>query len=128
MNLLLDTHIFIWLNDAPEKLTPAIREACEDPSNGLFLSVASVWEIQIKQQLGKLELEVPWFDMVETQRKDNGLIVLPIELRHIQALANLPAPHRDPFDRLIIAQAIHETMTLASMDAIFSEYPARLIS
>jgi PIN domain nuclease of toxin-antitoxin system len=127
MNLLLDTHIFIWLNDAPEKLKPAIREACEDPCNGLYLSVASVWEIQIKQQLGKLELEIPWFDMVETQRKDNDLILLPIELRHIQALGNLPAPHRDPFDRLIIAQAIREDMMLASMDAIFSEYPVRLI-
>ncbi len=127
MNLLLDTHIFIWLNDAPEKLTPAIREACENPGNGLCLSMASVWEIQIKQQLGKLELEIPWFDMVETQRRDNGLALLPIELRHIQALANLPAPHLDPFDRLIVAQAIREDITLASMDAIFSEYPARLI-
>jgi len=59
MNLLLDTPIFIWLNDAPEKLTSAIREACEDPGNSLHLSVASIWEIQITQQLGKLELKIP---------------------------------------------------------------------
>lgn len=78
MKLLLDTHVFLWLNEAPEKLTPIIRQTCENPDNSLHLSIASVWEIQIKQQLGKLQLDIPWQDMIDTQRRDNNLAMLPI--------------------------------------------------
>jgi PIN domain nuclease of toxin-antitoxin system len=127
MNLLLDTHVFLWLNEAPEKLTPIIRKTCENPDNSLHLSIASVWEIQIKQQLWKLQLDIPWQDMIDTQRRDNNLAMLPIELAHIQALSKLPSPHRDPFDRIIIAQAITEDMTIASIDPMFSDYPAKLV-
>lgn len=127
MKLLLDTHIFLWLNEAPEKLPPTLRQACENPDNSLHLSIASIWEIQIKQQLGKLQLDIPWQDMIDTQRKDNNLAMLSIELAHIHDLAKLPSPHRDPFDRIIIAQAITEDMTIASVDPVFSDYPAKLI-
>ncbi len=125
MKLLLDTHVFLWLNDLPEKLTNAARKACEDSSNNLYLSLASVWEIQIKQQLGKLQLEAPWQDMIKTQRQLNDLTLVPIELTHVEALANLPPAHRDPFDRLLIAQAITEGMTIVTLDIVFKEYPAQ---
>lgn len=103
MKLLLDTHIFLWLNDTPEKLSDVARQVCEDMENSLYLSMASIWEIQIKQQLGKLQLGTSWRQMVKIQQQDNGMLVLPIELAHIEALNDLPAVHRDPFDRLLIA-------------------------
>ena len=127
MKLLLDTHVFLWLNDSPEKLTDAARQACEDPRNSLHLSLASAWEIQIKQQLGKLQLEAPWQDMIKTQQRDNDLAIVPVELAHVEALANLPPAHRDPFDRMLIAQALTEGMTIVTLDTAFKEYPAQLL-
>jgi len=102
--------------------------ACEDPGNSLYLSLASLWEIQIKQQLGKLRLDSPWQQMIGTQRQENNLALLSIELPHIETLENLPSVHRDPFDRLIIAQALHEEMTVISADSIFNHYPIPIIS
>ena len=128
MNLLLDTHIFLWLNDAPEQLSASARSSCENPLNRLHLSLASVWEIQIKLQLGKLRLESSWRSMIETQRETNGLLILPITLPHIEALGNLPPVHRDPFDRMIMAQAIHENMTIVTHDPAFSSYPVQVVS
>lgn len=127
MKLLLDTHIFLWLNDTPEKLSDAVRQACEDMENSLYLSMASIWEIQIKQQLGKLQLGASWRQMVKIQQQDNGLLVLPIELAHIEALNELPAVHRDPFDRLLIAQAMREAMTIVTVDGYFADYPVSII-
>ncbi|MGZ8164740.1 MAG: type II toxin-antitoxin system VapC family toxin [Methylobacter sp.] len=128
MKLLLDTHVFLWLNVEPEMLSMSARAACEDPGNSLYLSLASIWEIQIKQQLGKLQLESPWQQMINTQQQENNLALLSIELPHIEALENLPAAHRDPFDRLIIAQALQEEMTVISVDSIFNNYPISVIS
>jgi len=127
MKLLLDTHVFLWLNGSPEKLTTAAREACENPGNSLYLSLASVWEIQIKQQLGKLELDTPWQDMIKTQQIDNDMALLPIQLAHVEGLAALPSVHRDPFDRMLVAQAITEGMTVITVDPVFSDYPVRVI-
>ena len=127
MKLLLDTHVFLWLNGSPEKLTTAAREACENPGNNLYLSLASVWEIQIKQQLGKLELDAPWQDMIITQQIDNDMALLPIQLAHVEGLAALPSAHRDPFDRMLVAQAITEGMTVITVDPVFSDYPVRVI-
>jgi PIN domain nuclease of toxin-antitoxin system len=109
-------------------LSMSARAACEDPGNSLYLSLASIWEIQIKQQLGKLQLESPWQQMINTQQQENNLALLSIELPHIEALENLPAAHRDPFDRLIIAQALQEKMTVISVDSIFNNYPISVIS
>lgn len=125
--MLLDTHVFLWLNGSPEKLTTAAREACENPGNSLYLSLASVWEIQIKQQLGKLELDTPWQDMIKTQQIDNDMALLPIQLAHVEGLAALPSVHRDPFDRMLVAQAITEGMTVITVDPVFSDYPVRVI-
>ncbi len=127
MNLLLDTHVFLWLNDTPEKLSPAALAACQDENNTLFLSLASAWEIQIKQQLGKLELSENLHTLVSTQQQQNGLQLLPIEMAHIEALSQLPTVHRDPFDRLLIAQSIQQQMQIVSADQVFTNYPVKLI-
>ncbi|NOQ63883.1 MAG: PIN domain-containing protein [Methyloprofundus sp.] len=128
MNLLLDTHIFLWLNEQPEKLSANILSHCEDRNNRLFLSHVSPWEIQIKHQLGKLMLDEPLQAMIETQQQDNDLQLLPIKLVHIYALAHLPQHHRDPFDRLLIAQASVEEMSLVTVDGRMIDYPIKLVS
>lgn len=127
MNLLLDTHVFLWLNDTPEKLSSTALAACQDENNTLFLSLASAWEIQIKQQLGKLEISESLQTLISTQQQQNGLQLLPIELAHIEGLSQLPAVHRDPFDRLLIAQSIQQHMQIVSADQVFTGYPVNLI-
>ena len=122
MKLLLDTHIFLWLNQEPEKLPAHILALCEDVSHTLFLSQVSVWEIQIKHQLGKLKLDVPLSLMVETQQTDSDLQILPITLAHIYALSELENHHNDPFDRLLIAQAKTESMMLLTLDSKVRAY------
>jgi len=86
MRLLLDTHVFIWWGDDPEKLSPAALDALEDEANELVLSVASVWEMQIKMQLGKLKLSLPLKDLVKNQQETNNLTVSPVALTHVLAL------------------------------------------
>lgn len=117
-HLLLDTHIFLWLNDQPEKLSRAALESCADPKNSIHLSLISLWEIQIKSQLGKLQLNVPWQSMVQKQCQENGLQVLALSEAHIEQLELLAPHHRDPFDRMLIAQAQVEKMVLVSVDSI----------
>jgi PIN domain nuclease of toxin-antitoxin system len=125
-NLLLDTHTFLWWDSAPEKLSPTILALCRDPAVGLYLSLVSVWEIQIKSSLGKLPLSLPLREIMETQQK-NGLLLLPVTLDHVLALSHLPGHHKDPFDRLLIAQAIAEGLTVASADQNFPLYPVSLV-
>ncbi|HEV7474288.1 MAG TPA: type II toxin-antitoxin system VapC family toxin [Pyrinomonadaceae bacterium] len=127
MKLLLDTHIFIWWADHPEKLSHDALSALENEANELLLSVASVWEMQIKIQLGKLTLSLPLTELLETQRETNDLTVSPVELKHVLALDALPFHHKDPFDRLLIAQCIEENLTLVSGDAQLSAYPVKLL-
>src|SRR5690349_21779316 len=105
MILLLDTHTFIWWDSEPERLSETAFALCKDQTNTLLLSMASAWEIQIKYQLGKLNLRMPLADIVSSQQGSNGLKFLPISFSHILALQNLPMAHRDPFDRLLAAQA-----------------------
>jgi len=128
MNLLLDTHIFIWWDSQSASLSASARNLCDDPNNTLYLSLTSVWEMQIKQQLGKLELTRPLDVLIAEQQHVNGLRILPIQLDHILALGNLPAHHRDPFDRLLIAQAQTEGMSLISDDALLKQYDVIVLS
>jgi PIN domain nuclease of toxin-antitoxin system len=123
MNLLLDTHVFLWLNQQPEKLSANVLALCEDSKNTLYLSHVSPWEIQIKSKLGKLSLQSPLQEMIATQQRDNGLKLLPITLQHIYALADLENYHQDPFDRLLIAQATVESMPLITVDNKIMRYP-----
>jgi len=127
MKLLLDTHIFLWLNSHPEKLSEKILEACSNTNNQLYLSHVSPWEIMIKQQLGKLSLDATLSKLVETQIDQNNMQILPIKLKHIYALNTLPAIHKDPFDRLLIAQAGIESMTLVSVDKNIQQYAIEVI-
>jgi PIN domain nuclease of toxin-antitoxin system len=99
MNLLLDTHIFIWWADQPEKLSNAVLSALEDEANELLLSVASVWEMQIKIQLGKLKVRLPLKELVKNQQETNDLTVSPVTLTHVLAVGDLPFHHKDPFDQ-----------------------------
>ena len=127
MRLLLDTHIFIWWADQPEKLSPAALSALEDEANELLLSVASVWEMQIKIQLGKLKLSLPLKDLIKNQQETNDITVSPVALTHVLALDALPFHHKDPFDRLLIAQSIEEDLTLVTADSQFSAYSVKLL-
>jgi PIN domain nuclease of toxin-antitoxin system len=128
MKLLLDTHIFIWWADHPEKLSHAALSALEDEANELLLSVASVWEMQIKIQLGRLKLSLPLKELIQNQQETNDLTVSPVALTHVLALDALPFHHKDPFDRLLIAQSIEENLTLVSADSQFPAYAVKLLS
>lgn len=128
MNLLLDTHIFLWSTAQPDRLTATVREALQNPENELFLSVASVWEMQIKIQTGKLNLPLPIETFVSVQRSLNQIRSLPIVEHHIWLLGTLPMHHKDPFDRLLIAQAIAEQWRLVTVDPVFKQYPVQLLS
>jgi len=127
MKLLLDTHIFIWWADQPEKLSPVSLSALQDEANDLLLSVASVWEMQIKMQLGKLKVSLPLKELLKNQQEANDLTVLPIALTHVLTLDGLPFHHKDPFDRLLIAQSISEGFTVVTADSQFSAYAVKLL-
>jgi len=122
LNLLLDTHVFIWWESEPEKLSPTSLEALQDGSNTIQLSLVSIWEMQIKAQLGKIAFDEPLEDKVARQRLDNHMQLLSLREAHIYALSNLAGHHRDPFDRLLIAQANVESMTLVTTDKHISHY------
>ena len=127
MKLLLDTHIFIWWVDQPERLSPSALSALQDEANELLLSVASVWEMQLKVQLGKLKLSLPLKEIVKNQQEANDLTVSPVALTHVLALDALPFHHKDPFDRLLIAQSIEEELTIVTADSKFSAYSVKLL-
>lgn len=122
MNILLDTHVFIWLDTAPENISQTALGFCQNQENQLYLSMASIWEMQIKYQLGKLNLKLSIEDMVTTQQLDNDLKILDIDVKHIYQLNNLPLHHNDPFDRLILAHALTESILLISADTKFKHY------
>jgi PIN domain nuclease of toxin-antitoxin system len=127
VKLLFDTHTFIWWDGDPDRLSARTLALLEDPSHTLLFSVVSAWEIQIKLQLGKLRLDMPLQEVVEGQQQSNGVQLLPVILPHVLALEGLPAHHKDPFDRLLIAQAIQEGAALVSSDPVFDRYPVNLI-
>jgi PIN domain nuclease of toxin-antitoxin system len=127
MKLLLDTHVFLWLNDDPERLSKTVRDLCGSGAHEFYLSMASPWEMQIKSQLDKLALSMPIEELIHRNTQENNIQLLPIELSHISYLAQLPAHHRDPFDRMIIAQAMLEDMTIVSIDHAFAAYAVPVV-
>ena len=127
MRLLLDTHKLIWWATVPERLTNNVLGFLSDPANELFLSLASIWEMQIKIQNGKLNLGKSLSELISNQQVHNGLNILLVEPSHIYKLQALPDVHRDPFDRIMIAQAIVEDLSLVSADLMFERYPVRLL-
>lgn len=127
MNLLLDTHIFIWMGEKPHKLAPKLLPVLQDPTNVRLVSIATIWEMQIKADLGKLPLSASVRDFVAAQQALGNVQIIPLLEAQIWTLSTLPKVHRDPFDRLMIAQAITENLTLVSEDAIFTQYPVKLL-
>jgi PIN domain nuclease of toxin-antitoxin system len=126
MTGILDTHAFIWSDADPSKLTPTAAAFIRHPANRVLVSVVSLWEIVIKSQLGKLSLNSPLAKIVADQQA-NGIEVLPVELAHVLRLESLPNVHKDPFDRLLIAQAMHEGAAIVSADAVLAGYPVNVI-
>lgn len=122
MRLLLDTHVFLWLITEDERLSRKACRAFLDPNNRIYLSAASVWEIGIKVSLGKLSLRDGWLHSIETEMKMNTIQWLGIEMSHCEQLSRLPFHHRDPFDRMLIAQAMVERMAVMTNDARFPDY------
>jgi PIN domain nuclease of toxin-antitoxin system len=127
LNVLLDTHALLWYYLADPQLSLPARTTIEDAANRIFVSPVSHWEIAIKLSTGKYTLHVPFPTFVQEAIDDNGFTILPIESRHTAELVGLPYHHRDPFDRLLIAQAIVEQMPIISADAVFDSYPIRRI-
>ncbi len=122
MTLLLDTHAFLWFITADSRLNADAKSAIENPSNTRLLSIASLWEMAIKHSLGKLQLSSPLEAFMQKHLTVNSIDLFPIDQKHIFALASLPFHHRDPFDRLIVAQALVENMSIVSTDATLDSY------
>lgn len=122
MKLLLDTHLLIWAMGEPARLGPALRDVLEDPQHTLCFSVASLWELVIKKGLGREGFEVQP-SLLRRTLLDGGFVELPIETVHVLAVAQLPPLHRDPFDRLLLAQAEQEGLLLITADALVARYP-----
>jgi PIN domain nuclease of toxin-antitoxin system len=127
MNLLLDSHAFIWLDGDRQKLSPAAAHACADIENTLWVSVVSLWEIQIKMQMGKLKLRGSMPDILREQSEINGLQILSLQPAHALGLAGLPLHHNDPFDRMLVVQARLEGLDIVTKDPEFNTYPVRVI-
>jgi PIN domain nuclease of toxin-antitoxin system len=123
VKFLLDTHTFIWMDTNKALISPPALGIITDTVNTLFLSYASIWEMQIKIGIGKLQLTTALQATIQTQMQSNRLELLPVQLDHIFTLDRLPSHHRDPFDRLLIAQAIWEGIPILSHDSMLAKYP-----
>ena len=127
MKLLFDTHTFIWWFNERKNLSQRIMDLCANRKNTLILSVVSIWEMQIKLQIGKYSLAKPLQAIIDDEQKTNQVEMLPIRLDHVLALDKLPLHHKDPFDRLLVAQAIVEDAVLVSRDPEISKYEEEVI-
>ena len=127
MKAILDTHTLLWLVDRPKKLPVNISSFCEDENNELFISIASFWELSIKMSIGKIELKEKGLYRLKCWCDENAVTMLPIYLPHCDQVQALPFHHRDPFDRLIIAQAICEKLSIVTIDEHFPKYNVTVI-
>ncbi len=127
MRLLLDTHALLWFIGNDPQLSEPARKNIENPSHDKFVSAASLWEIAIKLGLGRLKLPRPFGEVFPEQLGTNGFDLLPIACAHLNQNITLPFHHRDPFDRLLIAQALVDDMTIVTRDAEFSKYSAKIL-
>lgn len=127
MRFLLDTHVFIWWDMDTARLSSQVQAIIDDQSNILILSVASVWEMQIKIQSGKLVFPKSLPEIIRNQQAINNIELLPVTLPHVLALNELSDYHKDPFDRLLVTQTHTEGITLLSHDPIIAKYPVPVI-
>jgi PIN domain nuclease of toxin-antitoxin system len=127
MKILIDTHAFLWLIDGDPRLSNGAKKIFLDNENALFLSAASLWEISIKLSLGKLKLARNWISMIISEMTANRIQWLSIEIEHCAELSRLPFLHRDPFDRMLVSQALVEDMSILSHDVRLSDYPIQRV-
>jgi PIN domain nuclease of toxin-antitoxin system len=123
MRLLLDTHMFLWFISGDRKLTESQQDLIRDPRNEVFLSVVSIWEAIVKWQLGKLPLPHPPETYLPQARIAHGISSLALDEGSVARLPSLPALHRDPFDRMIVCQAINHGLDVLSVDPLVLQYP-----
>jgi PIN domain nuclease of toxin-antitoxin system len=127
MRLLLDTHIFLWYITGDARLADEIRELIRQPENEVYLSVVSLWEVIVKYQLGKLPLPQPPEKYLPLQRERHLISSLPLNEASVSHLAKLPSLHRDPFDRMLICQAVEHGLTIVTVDEVISSYPVLVL-
>jgi PIN domain nuclease of toxin-antitoxin system len=123
VRLLIDTHVLLWADERPDKIAPQLRSALVDPTNEVFVSAATVWEIAVKRAIGKLRFDRPIVDAVTAV----GFEVLPLSGMHAEHAGGLPRHHNDPFDRLLIAQAVLEGMVLGTQDRLMRPYGVAML-
>lgn len=122
MKLLLDTHALIWAMEESPALSAGAAEAIADNGNVIFVSIVSLWEIAIKLSVNKLRLPSEWLDDLTQHLRENAIGLLAVAPAHCGRVASLPAHHRDPFDRMLAAQALSESLEIVSADAVFARY------
>ena len=127
MRLLLDTHVFLWFISADARLPVKWRDSIRDTGNDVFLSVVSVWEAMVKYALGKLPLPHPPESYLPTQRVQHQITSLLLDEASVCHLATLPSVHRDPFDRMLVCQAIEHALAMVTVDPVFEAYPAPIL-
>ena len=127
MLLLLDTHSFLWFIAGDSRLSEQARELIDDMDNTVLLSVGSLWEIAIKTSIGKLTLSRPYDELIPEHLQRNAIDLLPIRHKDLAVLTKLPFHHRDPFDRLIIAQAMNEEALIITKDTSFDSYQVQTL-
>jgi PIN domain nuclease of toxin-antitoxin system len=127
MKFLLDTHALLWFFAGDRLLSDTAKDVIDNPTNHKFISVATVWEMTIKQSQGKLELEKLAADYVADKLLFSDFHLLPIELHHLKVISTLDFYHRDPFDRLLISQAIAEELPIIGKDQVFKDYPVQCV-
>ena len=127
MKLLLDTHIFLWFISGDARLPASWRDSIRDPRNEVYLSVVSLWEVIVKHRLGKLPLPHPPETYLPAQRVRHQIASLLLDEASVCRLATLPSGHRDPFDRMLVCQAIEPGLTIVTVDPVFEAYPAPIL-
>ncbi len=127
MRILLDTHIFLWFISGDNRLSTDVRDVIRDPDNDVFLSSVSIWEAIVKHQLGKLPLPEPPEIYLPKQRELHHISTLALDENSVIQLAKLPPLHRDPFDRMLICQALQNDLRIATVDNIVRAYSVRVL-
>jgi len=128
MELLLDTHVFLWFISGDKRLSGAMRDSIRNSNNEVYLSVVSLWEAVIKYQLGRLPLPQPPDSYLPTQRQRHQIASLPLDEASVSQLAHLPQIHRDPFDRMLICQALEHGLTIVTVDDAIYKYPVPVLN
>ena len=126
MKYLLDTHAFLWFINGSIELSPKAKSIIQNPKNAIFLSIASFWEIAIKLNIGKLAIDMP-FEEMKKEADKNDFQILPIQFEDTLLLTSLELFHKDPFDRILISQAIQNNLVIITRDSNFDAYPVRII-